>query len=121
MALWSHMKNTPKTLKQAKDQLERFMGETVLTFSVKQYPGEEWVAQCNEIDGIVTGGTGYDLDQMERLIRDAILSAAGIPNKFADKILKRIWNPRPPLVSKSSNVGEIISPYQSTYATVGSV
>jgi hypothetical protein len=58
---------------------------------VKQYPNDKWVAQCNEIDGIITCGEGYDMATMENLMQDAILTAAGIPKEFSDNMLRREW------------------------------
>jgi len=74
---------------QAKERLLKFMGNNPLTFSVKQLPNNKWVAQCNEVDGIVTCGEGYDMATMESLMQDAILTAAGIPKELSDGMLKR--------------------------------
>lgn len=74
---------------QAKKRLLKFMGNSCLTFSVKQNPNDKWVAQCNEIDSIITCGEGYDMATMESLMQDAILTAAGIPKEFSDGMLKR--------------------------------
>jgi hypothetical protein len=77
---------------EAIQQLKNFYeGISMLTFSIKEYPGDEWVAQCNEIDSIITGGVGGDIVAMENLMQDAILTAAGIPKEFADGLLKRVW------------------------------
>lgn len=79
---------------KAKKQLQRFLGEKVLTFSIKRYLGGEWVAECNEIPAIMTGGMGDDIAQMDRMIRDAILTAAGIDTEYANEILKFVgYNP----------------------------
>ena len=77
---------------QAIKQLNKFMNDQVLSFSVKQYPEEKWVAQCNEIDGVITCGVGYDMAQMEHLMQDAILTAAGIPSELSDDLIKRVWS-----------------------------
>lgn len=74
--------------KQAKAQLEKFLNGRILTFSMKNYPSGEWIAQCNEIDGIITGG--MDLSLMDSLIRDAILTAAGIDVKYSNDILRNV-------------------------------
>jgi len=79
---------------QAQNQLKSFFeGFPMLTFTIKQYPNDEWTAQCNEIDSIITCGKGYDLANMEELMQDAILTAASIPNQFAADMLKRVWDP----------------------------
>jgi predicted RNase H-like HicB family nuclease len=73
---------------QAKERLAQFLGETVLTFSIKKYEDGEWVAECNEIPAIMTGGMGDDITQMDDMIRDAILTAAGIDPEYRDQVLK---------------------------------
>lgn len=75
--------------KEAQERLLKYMGNSSLTFSVKQNPNDKWVAQCNEIDSIITCGEGYDMATMENLMQDAILTAAGIPKEFSDGMLKR--------------------------------
>ena len=74
---------------QAAKQLDKFMGGKPLTFSIKQGPNDEWVAQCNEIDGIVTCGIGYDAFEMEKLMQDAILTAAGILKRIFRKYVEK--------------------------------
>lgn len=75
-------------LNQAKDRLATFLGGKELTFSIRKYPDGEWVAECNEIPAIMTGGKEGDITNMDTMIRDAILTAAGIDTKFANEILK---------------------------------
>lgn len=72
---------------EAKQHLKNFLGGRVLTFSMKEFDNGEWVAECNEIPGIITGGVG-DYTERDQLIRDAIVSAAGIDTKFASTILE---------------------------------
>ncbi|MFZ2303288.1 MAG: hypothetical protein WAV98_00675 [Minisyncoccia bacterium] len=74
--------------KKAKAQLEKFLKGRTLTFSTTHYPSGEWVAQCNEIPGIVTGG--MDLGMKDTLMRDAILAAAGVNAKYANTLLKNV-------------------------------
>ena len=105
---------------EAKQKLKKFMRDQVFTFTIESYPEGRWVAQCNEVDGIMTCGTGYDQGEMEALIQDAILSAAGIPKEFSSGIIKRVWSndlsviPAPSSEIKS-NVN--ITLFQSTYAS----
>ncbi len=73
---------------QAKSLLEKFLGGRELTFSIKQYDNREWVATCNEIPAIMTGGLGYNITDIDTMIRDAILTAAGIDTIYANDILK---------------------------------
>jgi len=103
---------------QAKKRLEQFMGNDTLTFTVKKYPNDRWVAQCNEIDGIITGGTGYDLAIMESLLQDAILTAAGIPAEHADGMLKRFWSVNPVTPKRITEIDSSVNMtlFQSTYA-----
>jgi len=101
---------------QAKAQLKQFMGDnSKLTFTIKSFSGERWVAQCNEIDSIVTCGIGYDASVMESTMQDAIITAARIPREYAHELLKRVWNNdlsvRSPLESNT-----IATLFQSTYA-----
>ena len=76
------------SLIKAKKQLGSFLGDKVLTFSIKKYPNGEWVAECNEIPAIMTGGMGDDIAAMDAMIRDAILTAAGIDTQYASEVLK---------------------------------
>ncbi len=103
------------TKEQVTKQLNNFMGEKPLTFSIKQGPNDEWVAQCNEIDGIITCGKGYDAHEMERLMQDAILSAAGIPKEFSENMLKRVFSNEVVEVKTELNSSSSITPFQSAY------
>ena len=81
-------------IKQAKEQLKKFLGGKVLTFSVRRYEDNEWVAECNEIPAIMTGGMGDDIAFMDKVIREAILTAAGIDVAYAEEILRFVgYNP----------------------------
>jgi hypothetical protein len=62
----------------AKEQLVRFLQGRTLTFSFEELGEGEWIAQCNEIPGIVSSGTNTTRAKTEELLRDAILSAAGL-------------------------------------------
>lgn len=73
---------------KAKVQLGKFLKGKVLTFSMTHYLSGEWVAQCNEIPGIITGG--MDLNIMDAMIRDAILTAANVDVKYSNTLLKNI-------------------------------
>jgi hypothetical protein len=73
---------------QAREQLKAFLQGMELTFSIETYPNEEWVARCNEIPAIVTGGRGDNITDMDNLIRDAILTAAGVDTQYVNMILK---------------------------------
>src|ERR1019366_6646485 len=75
-------------LKDAKTRLHGFLGDRELTFSIRKYPDGEWVAECNEIPAIMTGGKADDITNVDTMIRDAILTAAGVDPKYANKILK---------------------------------
>lgn len=75
-------------LEQAKKSLEAFLGDKVLTFSIRKYPDGEWIAQCNEIPAIMTGGMGDDISKMDMMMRDAIVTAAGIDSEYAGEVLK---------------------------------
>ena len=76
------------TLTQAKAQLRKFVGDQVLTFSIEKFENGEWVARCNQIPAITTCGMDSDVKEMEDLMKDAILTAAGIDGKYADKLLR---------------------------------
>lgn len=80
---------------QAKARLATFLGGRELTFSIKKYPDGEWVAECNEIPAIMTGGKEDDITNMDALIRDAILTAAGVDTKFANEVLKFVGYRQP--------------------------
>lgn len=115
---------------RAKQNMKAFMGNLeVLTFSIRYFPGEEtkWVAQCNEVDGIITCGTGFDMDQMQDYLEDAILTAAGIPKEFADGLLKKVWGAETNVSARSdvdsdSKVKLFPSNYQlNHYAGMGQI
>lgn len=74
--------------KKAKAQLEKFLKGRTLTFSTTHYPSGEWVAQCDQIPGIITGG--MDLNTSDALKRDAILTAAGVDVKYSNVLLKNL-------------------------------
>jgi hypothetical protein len=76
------------TIEKARLDLEQFLGDTMLTFSIKNYSNGEWTAYCNEIPAIMTGGMGVDISTMDRMIRDAILTAAGVDPDLAEEVLK---------------------------------
>lgn len=75
-------------LEQTKAQLKRFLGGKVLTFSITTYANGEWVAECNEIPAIITGGLGGDITSMDRMMRDAILTAAGVDTQYSGDALE---------------------------------
>ncbi|OGG44426.1 hypothetical protein A2841_00435 [Candidatus Kaiserbacteria bacterium RIFCSPHIGHO2_01_FULL_48_10] len=74
-------------LEEAKKQLRKFFGGKVLTFSIKEFNSSEWVAECNEIPAIITGGTGNNITERDALIRDAIVVAAGIGSGFQNLLV----------------------------------
>jgi len=82
------------SIEQAKKKLAEFLGDRVLTFSIKRYESGEWVAECNEIPGIMTGGMGDDIAAMDRMMKDAILTAAGVDTEYVNDVLKFVgYNP----------------------------
>ena len=81
-------------IERAKEQLNRFLGGRVLTFSIKWHDNNEWVAECKEIPAIMTGGKGDDIAYMDKMMREAILTAAGIDIEFASEVLRFVrYNP----------------------------
>lgn len=108
------------TQQEAKQKLKKYMGDQVFTFTIESYPENRWVAQCNEVDGIATCGIGYDQAEMEALMQDAILSAAGIPKEFSTDIIKRVWsNDLSVIPAASSEIKSNVNMtlFQSTYAS----
>jgi hypothetical protein len=75
------------TFDQARKQLRDFTRGEILSFSVTYFENGEWSAVCNEIPAITTGGINDSRDVMEELMRDAILTAAGVDGRFADELL----------------------------------
>ncbi len=73
---------------QAKEQLKRFSGGQVLTFTVSHFENGTWSAQCDQIPAVSTCGTTSDANDMEELMKDSILTAAGIDGKYADRLLR---------------------------------
>lgn len=66
---------------QSKEQLRSFIGGGTLTFSVREFDNGEWIAACNEIPGIITGGIG-DYTEQDQLMRDAIVTAARVNSTY---------------------------------------
>lgn len=104
---------------QAKQKMKDFLGDNkALTFAIKFFPGvdHKWIAQCNEIDSIITCGTGFDQDEMDRLIEDAILTAARIPEELCEGLLKRVWSGETS-TSTSTEIDSqsLVTASQSTY------
>ncbi|MFA6340769.1 MAG: hypothetical protein WCX27_00810 [Candidatus Paceibacterota bacterium] len=77
-------------LENTKEQLRSFLGGKILTFSITKYSNGEWIASCNEIPAIMTGGLNNDIAYMDRMIREAILTAAGIDLEYSETVLKFI-------------------------------
>lgn len=75
-------------LEQAKTQLRSFLKGRVLTFSITTDANGEWVAECNEIPAIITGGLGGDITTLDRMMRDVILTAAGVDTQYSGEALK---------------------------------
>lgn len=75
-------------IEQAKQQLRTFLGGRELTFCVRNFPDGEWIAECNEIPSIMTGGMGDDISNFDSMIRDAILTAAGVDVRYSKEILR---------------------------------
>jgi predicted RNase H-like HicB family nuclease len=87
--------STTMNIQQAKANLEKFLGDKMLTFAIRKYRNGEWVAECNELPAIMTGGMGDDLAEIDRMIRDAILTAAGIDPLYSEQVLKFVDLKRP--------------------------
>lgn len=75
--------------KDAQEKLAKFLGSRILTFEVTNHDKGEWMAQCNEVYGLITAGKNSTREEMEDLIQDAIFTAAGIPAEFCDNNLLR--------------------------------
>lgn len=69
---------------EAREQLNSFYNGETLTFSFENFPSGEWIATCNEIPAIVTGGMNDDITSKDSMIREAIVTAAGIPAEHGD-------------------------------------
>jgi hypothetical protein len=76
------------TKDEALTQLGRFLGDNTLTFSFERFDNGEWIATCNEIPAIQTGGMGDDITKTDSMLREAILVAAGIDPKYKNDILQ---------------------------------
>lgn len=90
-------------MQEAKTHLAKFLGDTVLTFTIRKHTNGEWIAQCNEIPAIMTGGMGDDIAIMDKMIRDAILTAAGLDSEYSGTLLKFVaYDPKPSIESTFS-------------------
>jgi hypothetical protein len=79
-------------LEQANNKIASFFADENLTFCVERFGDnfEEWVARCDQIPGITTSGYGFDEREMKELVKDAILTAAGVDGEYADDVLKEL-------------------------------
>jgi len=79
-------------LKQANETIVDFFDGKELTFCVERFGDnqEQWVARCDQVPGIVTGGDKYNEKVVKEQVKDAILTAAGVDGKFADKVLREL-------------------------------
>ncbi len=75
-------------IEQAKTNLKSFLNGKELTFSIKRFENDEWIAECNEIPAIATGGMGDDITNLDLMIREAIVTAAGIDAEYAKDLLQ---------------------------------
>jgi len=92
---------------QAKAKLATFLDGRELTFSMSEHENDEWIAQCNEIPAITTGGIGKDITNRDKLMRGAILAAANIDPKYMDEILRFVgYKGTTPLFYNTSNKAE---------------
>ena len=99
-------------IKAAKKRLAAFLGGRTLTFSIKTFENGEWVAECNEIPAIITGGMGDDISNRDVLIRDAILTAAGVDIELAGDVLKFVgYKPAGALASFFKNSEKAAAEY----------
>jgi hypothetical protein len=80
------------TLEQANERIMQFFRGENLTFCVERFGenSEEWVAYCDQIPGITTSGYGFDEREMKELVRDAILTAAGVDGEFSNDVMKEL-------------------------------
>jgi hypothetical protein len=69
---------------EARKQLDAFLKGKTLHFTFENFPSGEWIATCDEIPGIVTGGIDGDITSKDALLRAAIVTAAGVPEEHAD-------------------------------------
>jgi len=50
----------------------------MLTFTVRYFSDDDWIADCEEIPGILTGGTGCTQDEIEECLLDTIYMIAEV-------------------------------------------
>ena len=55
-----------------------------IEFSVSRFPNGDWMAKSTNIDGILTGGDATD--DMEEMVKDAILTYYGITPAYCDDV-----------------------------------
>lgn len=77
-----------KKLEQAKLRMKTFLGDSEITFSIRNFPSGEWIAECNEIPAIMTGGMNGDITTIDAMIRDAIITAVGIDSEYTNDVLR---------------------------------
>lgn len=86
---------------EALQRLKNFLSDGPLSFtvSIDENTGN-WVAQCDQVDGMITGGKKED--DIESLLRDAIFTVAGIPREHVSAVSEHLYRQpklRSPLIS----------------------
>ncbi len=74
-------------IQKEKEKLKNFLDGRSLNFTVTHYSDGEWVAECNEIPAIITGGMSGDITKIDYMMREAILTAANIDIELSEQLL----------------------------------
>ena len=75
-------------LEKARGILGNFLKHRQISFIITKYPSGEWVAECDEIPAVMTGGMSDDITKMDAMIREAVLTAANIDVEYSNDLLK---------------------------------
>jgi predicted RNase H-like HicB family nuclease len=75
-------------LEKAREILGNFLKRQRISFIITKYPSGEWVAECNEIPAVMTGGMSDDITKIDAMIREAVLTAANIDAQYSNDLLK---------------------------------
>ena len=75
-------------LEKAREILGNFLKRQHISFIITRYSSGEWIAECNEIPAVMTGGMSDDITKIDAMIREAILTAANIDAQYSIDLLK---------------------------------
>lgn len=74
------------------EQLISFFDGRELTFYIERsgVDGQEWIARCQQVPALMTGGVVYNEAEVQNQIKDVIMTAAGVEGDYESIISRNI-------------------------------